>query len=75
MISTEFNRFDDALTLCNLFPRGKEQIRDQFKTEISRLKGYFLFSQGSFFYLVSNSGRFDDAVKFLHKGQTPLPRE
>lgn len=64
LISKDYNCFDDALTLCSLFPRGKERIRDQFKTEISRLKGYYLFSQG----------KYDNAIKYLHKGAIPIRR-
>lgn len=53
-----------SLTLCSLIPTGKRTIRDQFKTEISRLKGYYLFSQG----------KYDNAIKYLHKGAIPIRR-
>ena len=61
LISDEYKNFDDALTLCNLFPRGKEMIRDQFKTQIARLKGLYLFSEG----------KYDKAISFLQRGQVP----
>ena len=46
LISEQYNRFDDALILCDLFPREKEKIKAQFKTHICRLKGYYLFNKG-----------------------------
>lgn len=49
LISGDYYRFDDALTLCDLFPRGKEKLREQYKIQICRLKGYYLFSQGKRF--------------------------
>ena len=58
LISDQYKCFDDALTLCSLFPRGKEQIRDQFKTQISRLKGLYLFS----------GGKYGTGISFLQKG-------
>lgn len=61
LISDEYKNFDDALTLCNLFPRGKEMIRDQFKTQIARLKGLYLFSEG----------KYDKAISFLQRDQVP----
>lgn len=61
LIADPFRSFDDALTLCSLFPRGKEQMRDQFKTQISRLKGLFLFSEG----------KYDTAISYLQKGLVP----
>ena len=61
LINDRYRCFDDALTLCSLFPRGKEQMRDQFKTHISRLKGLFLFSEG----------KYDSAITFLQKGMVP----
>ena len=61
LIADQYKCFDDALTLCSLFPRGKEQIRDQFKTQISRLKGLYLFSEG----------KYDTAISFLQKGMVP----
>lgn len=61
LISDRYKSFDDALTLCSLFPRGKEQTRDQFKTQISRLKGLYLFSEG----------KYDTAISFLQKGMVP----
>lgn len=61
LISDRYKSFDDALTLCSLFPRGKEQTRDQFKTQISRLKGLYLFSEG----------KYDAAISFLQKGMVP----
>lgn len=36
-------------------------IRDQFKTQISRLKGLYLFSEG----------KYDKAISFLQRGQVP----
>ena len=62
LISDKYKNFDDALTLCNLFPKGKETIRDQFKTQISRLKGLYLFSEG----------KYDKAIAFLQRGQVPI---
>ncbi|KAK8822896.1 hypothetical protein WA556_001787, partial [Blastocystis sp. ATCC 50177/Nand II] len=61
LISDQYKCFDDALTLCSLFPRGKEQLRDQFKTQISRLKGLYLFSEG----------KYDSAISFLQRGMVP----
>ena len=61
IISDQYKCFDDALTLCSLFPRGKEQLRDQFKTQISRLKGLYLFSEG----------KYDSAISFLQRGMVP----